>query len=148
MNGKWKWIKCSLCESPVFERGYNWRAQQKGRNDKGELVGLSSLLIWFWDRLVWQSGKHRERKANTWCDGSTHRHTGKIRPAGGVQASSSAWSFHAKSSIFRQSVNKIQASIFFIFVRLSWCEPSRVNLCITGCLYCSQAVKQSEWIAL
>lgn len=27
MNRKWKCIKCSLCESPVFERGYNWRAR-------------------------------------------------------------------------------------------------------------------------
>lgn len=89
MNGKLKCIKCALCESPVFERGYNWRARQKGKNDKGELVGLSSLLIWFGDRLVWQRGKHRERERQI-CDViDAHRDTaiGKIRPAGGVQAS-------------------------------------------------------------
>lgn len=39
---------------------------KQGRNDRGELVGFSSLLIWFRDGLVCQSGKHRkEGKANT-----------------------------------------------------------------------------------
>lgn len=39
---------------------------KRGRNNRGELVGLSSLLIWFRDGLVCWSGKHRkEGKANT-----------------------------------------------------------------------------------
>lgn len=128
MNRKWKCIKCSLCESPVFERGYNWRARQKGRNNEGELVGLSSLLIWFGDRLVWQSGKHKERERQI-CDViDAHRDTeiGKIRPAGVVQAFSSAWSFHAKSGIFRPYTNKNLSTYFSLY--LSACHDVRQTM--------------------
>lgn len=38
---------------------------KKGRNDKGELVGLSSLLIWFFRQTcVTEWGTQEERKAN------------------------------------------------------------------------------------
>lgn len=113
-ENEWKMELCSLGESPFFERSNNWRAWQKQRDDKGELVGLSILLIWFGDRLVTDWETQAERKRKQICDVKAARwdmEIGKIRPAGGVQVSPSAWSFHAKSGIFRLS----NLSIHFLY---------------------------------
>lgn len=137
-----------LCESPVFERAYNWRARQKGCSDGGELVGLSSLLIWFGDGPVWERGKETQ----TWKERETERWRGKyvMWQMHTDRKNKTCWwstSFPPrlevstpKSVIFRLSANEIQAPFFFVFVSavIMSAKPcqymhNRLSAMLTGC---------------
>lgn len=83
-ENEWKMnecIKCSLCERPVFERGYNWRARQKEeKNDEGLSKPLDSgLETDLCDRVGKRTGKERERQICDVIDAHRHTEMGKIK---------------------------------------------------------------------
>lgn len=53
-------INFPLCECPVFERVYNWRARQKGCDDGGRARGTLQPFD-----LIWRRACVAEREGNT-----------------------------------------------------------------------------------
>lgn len=149
---------------------------KKGRNDEGELVGLSGLLIWFCRQAcVTEWGTQEERKANTWCDRCTQTHRDrekKKRPAGGVQVSPLSLKFPCQNlnllsakpcQLMHNRLSALFTGCEIVSMNSFWQETScrilRVPASIYVCAYCRGSVlktvrhfgvssKMRRWLAM